>query len=224
MRIVKLSDLSEKEKNEILQQQNTRIKQNISQSQMIRKKSNNDFNTLLGNKTISASQNLPLAPIPSKNVKREKNNDIFDTVGKTIENGWLGLKNGIKSSVQTIGRAITDTHANRADVGNNINKKVLEKLKEKHPEEKEEIERVINNPILSGEQIRKESKEAYKKIDNEKIQNQEKIQKNTEDIKNPIAKYLAGNIAPAIGQMTPRNIGWTSGDNLFYFICYWKLL
>lgn len=37
MRIVKLSDLSEKEKNEILQQQNTRIKQNISQSQMIRK-------------------------------------------------------------------------------------------------------------------------------------------------------------------------------------------
>lgn len=136
-----------------------------------------------------------------------KENSFFDNMGKTVENGWLGLVNGIKNSGQIIGRAITDTQADRADEFNKMREKMLKKRLKEHPEEAEQIRNTVNNPLISGEQIREHSREIDDKINQEKNNNILKIQQNEESIDNPVGKYIAGNIAPAIGQMLPRN-GW----------------
>lgn len=153
----------------------------------------------------------------SENKRYEKKEDgnILNTIGKTIENGWLSMQNGFKSAGQTIGRAILDTQANRADFWNEQDKKILQDRIEKNPEEKVELEKVIHNPLISGEQIRKDSEEATKQIDNEKRKNQEKIQNNAESINNPVGKYIAGNIVPAIGQMLPGMVGGGVGSTYF---------
>ena len=151
----------------------------------------------------------------SKRYEKKEDGNILNTIGKTIENGWLSMQNGFKSAGQTIGRAILDTQANRADFWNEQDKKILQDRIEKNPEEKVELEKAINNPLISGEQIRKDSEEATKQIDDEKRKNQEKIQSNVESINNPVGKYIAGNIIPAVGQMLPGMLGGGVGSTYF---------
>lgn len=139
---------------------------------------------------------------------KSKENSFFDNIGKTVENGWLGLVNGIKNSGQIIGRAITDTQADRTDQLNKMREIGLKARLKEHPEEEEQIKNMIkNNPFTSGEHIREHSRKIDDKINQEKNDNSLKIQQNEESIDNPVGKYIAGNIAPAIGQMLPRN-GW----------------
>lgn len=151
----------------------------------------------------------------SKTYEHKEDENILNSIGKTIENGWLSIQNGFKSAGQTIGRAITDTQADRMDFWNKQNNKALQDRIEKNPEEKVTLEKTIENPLISGEQIKKESEEATKKIDDEKRQNQEKIKKNAESINNPVGKYIAGDIVPAIGQMLPGMVGGGLGTTYF---------
>lgn len=153
----------------------------------------------------------------SKKYGPKKDRNILDSIGKTIENGWLSMQNGIRSAGQTIGRAITNTQADRLDFWNEQDKIFLQNRieNENDSEKKAKLEEAINNPLITGEQIRKESEKTTKKIDNKKIQNQEKIQKNAESINSPVGKYIAGDIVPAIGQMLPGMVGGGLGSTYF---------
>ncbi len=153
----------------------------------------------------------------SKKYGPKKDRNILDSIGKTIENGWLSMQNGIRSAGQTIGRAITNTQADRLDFWNEQDKIFLQNRieNENDSEKKAKLEEAINNPLITGEQIRKESEKTTKKIDNKKIQNQEKIQKNAESINSPVGKYIARDIVPAIGQMLPGMVGGGLGSTYF---------
>ena len=55
-----------------------------------------------------------------QNIKR-----IASETGKTVENTWLGLNNGVKSFQQTLGKAINNTQADRMDFFNKQNEEIL---------------------------------------------------------------------------------------------------
>lgn len=156
--------------------------------------------------------------IITSNVKRS----IWDTVkqfasdtGKTVENGWLSLVNGTRSSAQTIGRAISNTQVDRADFWNKENEKMLKKRAEQNSGETEKINKIINNPLISGNRIRQSTEEVTKKIDEKKEEYVKKMQENTASIDNKVGKYIAGNIVPAIGQMLPGMVGGGVGTTYF---------
>lgn len=156
-----------------------------------------------------------LKKINGNKYEKKENENILNMIGKTVENGWLSMQNGFKSAGQTIGRAIINTQADRVNLWNEQDKKMLQNRMEKNPEEKNKLEKAIKNPLLSSEKIKKEGEEATKKIDMEKRKNQEKIQKNVEGINNPVGKYIAGDIVPAIGQMLPGIVGGGMGSTYF---------
>ena len=64
----------------------------------------------------------------SKKYGPKKDRNILDSIGKTIENGWLSMQNGIRSAGQTIGRAITNTQADRLDFWNEQDKIFLQNI------------------------------------------------------------------------------------------------
>lgn len=156
-----------------------------------------------------------LKKINGNKYEKKENENILNMIGKTVENGWLSMQNGFKSAGQTIGRAIINTQADRVNLWSEQDKKMLQNRMEKNPEEKNKLEKAIKNPLLSSEKIKKEGEEATKKIDMEKRKNQEKIQKNVEGINNPVGKYIAGDIVPAIGQMLPGIVGGGMGSTYF---------
>ena len=128
--------------------------------------------------------------------------DIMNGTGKVVENTWLGLNNGVKSFQQTLGKRITETQQNRVDFWNEENKKMLEQRVKTHPEEENQIKQAINNPLITGEQLKEGEKNASEKIQNKKEQNLQKINQNIEEIDNPVMKKIA-EISPSIGQMIP---------------------
>lgn len=128
--------------------------------------------------------------------------DIMNGTGKAVENTWLGFNNGIKSFQQTLGKRMTETQQNRVDFWNEENKKMLEQRAKTHPEEENQIKQAINNPLITGEQLREGEKKISEKIQNKKEENLQKINKNIEEIDNPVMKKIA-EISPSIGQMIP---------------------
>lgn len=196
-------------------------KNNISQDIPYQKTNSNEIassvNSYVDNVIMPRINKKTILPkkTESKTYEHKEDENILNSIGKTIENGWLSFQNGLKSSGQTIGRAITNTQADRMDFWNQINKETLEKRAKEHPEEAEQIKKIIEKPILTGEQIRKESNETTQKIQKEKERNNQKIQKNADSINNPVGKYLAGNIVPAIGQMLPGIAGGGIGTTYF---------
>lgn len=235
MRIVDLNKLSEEERKKVLEEQQTNLKQRQQESSELQRQANQKFNEIVSKKgeytpsRTTTIGNLEKVYQNNNTVKESLNNyynnnktplwdtikGIADGIGKTTENGWLSFQNGLKSSGQTIGRAITNTQANRIDFWNQMDKESLEKRAKEHPEEAGKIKEIIENPLLSGEQIRKESEETTQKIQKEKEENNQKVQENADNINNPVGKYLAGNIAPAIGQMLPGIVGGGVGTTYF---------
>lgn len=128
--------------------------------------------------------------------------DIMNGTGKAVENTWLGFNNGIKSFQQTLGKRMTETQQNRVDFWNEENKKMLEQRAKTHPEEENQIKQAINNPLITGEQLKEGEKNASEKIQNKKEQNLQKINQNIEEIDNPVMQKIA-EISPSIGQMIP---------------------
>ena len=84
---------------------------------------------------------------------------------------------------------------------------------EDNPEEKEQIEEAIEKYSGKGNQIREESEEYYNKLQEIKNENSLKMQQNTESIDSSVGKYIAGEIAPGIGQMLP---GMLPGGQLYF--------
>lgn len=128
--------------------------------------------------------------------------DIMNGTGKAVENTWLGFNNGTKSFQQTLGKRMTETQQNRVDFWNEENKKMLEQRAKTHPEEENQIKQAINNPLITGEQLKEGEKNASEKIQNKKEQNLQKINQNIEEIDNPVMQKIA-EISPSIGQMIP---------------------
>lgn len=200
----------------------------------------NSFSDLKNNNTQMTSwqkikkkkeeqEKLKINNLNSKNT--EQKNTLWEDVGnftkgtgKVVDNLWQGLKSGVMSLQQTVGRATNNTQADHADLINDMHKKVLEGRLKNNPEEAEQISRAINNPLISGDTIREESQEYYNKIQQKKDENTLKIQENTESINNPIGKYIAGEIAPRYWTNATRYGWWSSWNNLFYWFCNWKLL
>lgn len=141
--------------------------------------------------------------------------NIASGTGKVADNLWQSLKNGVMSYQQTVGRASSNTQADSVDFNNEMYRKALEGRLKKNPEEAEQIKNVINNPLISGDRIREESKEYYDKIQKKKNENTLKIQQNAESMNTEVGKYIAGEIAPGIGQMLPGMIGGPVGTTYF---------
>ena len=142
--------------------------------------------------------------------------NIASGVGKGTENLWLGLENGLKSFQQTMQRNTAKVQADTADTHNEIFQKLTKnKMNNSSQEDKEKIQKAIDNPLISGDEIRQESREYYEKVQEQKNKNITKMQKNAESIENPVGKYLVGEIAPSIGQMLPGMVGGPVGIAYF---------
>lgn len=202
MRIVKLSDLSEKERTNVLQQQEIRKKKREEQRENERQRVKELLNQQ--SNTVSITNDKP-----------NTLQNFVNGTGKVVDNLWQGMKNGVMSLQQTVGRAANNTQAEFWDLNNQMYKEALEGRMKNNPEESERINNAINNPLISGDKIREESKEYYDKIQKKKDENVLKIQQNTESMNTGVGKYIAGEIAPGIGQMLPGMIGGPIGTTYF---------
>ena len=223
MKLVKISDLNEEERKKAFEEQQKRLEENRRISEQNRINANNQFNELINrtgafdtNNHTTNFYNITNAMKSSGASKQsinafKKNNhvslwdsvlDIMNGTGKTVENTWLGLNNGIKSFQQTLGKRMTETQQNRVDFWNEENKRMLEQRAKTHQEEENQIKQAINNPLITGEQLKEGEKNASEKIQNQKEQNLQKINQNIEEIDNPVMKKIA-EISPSIGQMIP---------------------
>lgn len=231
MRIVKLADLSEEERKKVLEEQKKRIENNNKERQQLQKDANEGFKKInpsgQNNTTSTTTYKNILNAMKSETQKSQfKSNNkmsLWDSIknmanstGKIGENTWLGLKNGIYSSQQTIGRNLTNQLADRADVANQIQQRVINSYTEKHPNEKEKINKAMENSnIFVGDNIRKNAENVTKQIQTKKDNNTKKIVDNTESMENPVLKYIGGNIAPSVGQMLPGFVGGPVGTAYF---------
>lgn len=224
MKLVKISDLNEEERKKAFEEQQKRLEENRRISEQNRINANNQFNELINrtgafdtNNHTTNFYNITNAMKSSGASKQsinafKKNNhvslwdsvlDIMNGTGKTVENTWLGLNNGIKSMQQSLIRGATDIQKSRMDFANKENKRMLEQRAKTHPEEENQIKQTINNPLVTGEQLREEEKKLTEKMQSKKEENLQKINKNAEEIDNPILKKIASDTAPAIGNAIP---------------------
>lgn len=164
-------------------------------------------------KTISNTQSSTSNTSNNKTSLWDNIQNIASGTGKVADNLWQGLKNEVMSLQQTVGRAANNTQANHADLINQMHKKALEGRLKDNPEEAQQINKVINNPLISGDKVREESREYYNKIQEKKNENTLKIQQNTESMNTEVGKYIAGEIAPGIGQMLP---GMLPGGQVYF--------
>ena len=202
------------------------IERNKQASENLQKEANEKFNNLVSKKgeydTSKHTSNVKnitnayrqTSKASANNFKKANRLTLWDTIkqtandtGKIAQNTWLGLENGVKSFQQTLGRAITNTQADRMGFWNEQDKEILNSIAKNNPEKAEAINKAIENPLFSGDKIREESNKVTQRIKEEKDKNTEKIQENANSIKNPVGKYLAGDIMPTIGQMAPGLIG-----------------
>lgn len=220
MRIVDLNKLSEEERKKVLEEQQTMLEQRQQASAELQRQENQKFNELVDksgeydtNRHTTTIGNLRKA-YNNNDVKKNLNDyynknktslweqikGIASGTGKTVENTWLGLGNGVKSFQQTLGRATTNSQVDRLKPFGETNNEILnDDLKN----------------IFSTDKMKEDNKEVYSKIQDEKEKNTQKIQENADSIKNPVGKYLAGNIMPAIGQMAPGLISGGAGATYF---------
>ena len=159
-----------------------------------------------------------------KNTIWEEVGNFADGAGKVADNLWQGIKSGVMSLQQTVGRAANDTQADSADLNQQMYEKLMLARAEKNPKEKEQIAEAIEKYSEKEDKIREESKEYYNKIQQKKDENTLKIQENAESINNPIGTYIAGEIAPRHRTNVTRYGWWSSWNNLFYWFSNGKLL
>ena len=172
-----------------------------------------DFMQRYQNKLQESTQNNTYKQSFSNNKSLwDKIKETADGLGRTGQNIWYGLQNGVMNAQQTIGRNLTNSQASRMDWANKVNEEALKDRIKRRPEEAEELNKAINNPLISGEQIKKEGEEVSRKIQEKKDENSKKIQNNIDSINNPIIKKTS-ELAPSIGQMIP---GFVPGVGAVY--------
>lgn len=141
-------------------------------------------------------QNAPLL----QNVK-----NFADATGKIGQNTYKGTENGILSSIQNLGRNMFNLQGRKEqeNIFDKVNKQILDSREDLSSEEKTNIIDKINNSSFSQKKLIKGVEEKNQKLQDKKNENTLKIQQNADSISNPVGKYLAGEIAPGIGQMLP---------------------
>lgn len=151
------------------------------------------------------------API-SQNIK-----NFMSATGKIGENTYKDAENGILSSIQNLGRNMFNLQGRKEEenIFDKVNKQILDSRKDLSLEEKTNIADKMNNSSFSQKNLIKGIEEKNQKFQEKKNENTLKIQQNTDSISNPVGKYLAGEIAPGIGQMLP---GMLPGIGTTYFI------
>ena len=234
MRIVKLSDLSEEDKKRIQERQI----QNLRTNRQNRIEANKKFNELIKQKGefdtsrhTSTVGRLQKAYKNNETVKKSldgyyKNNttslwkgtqNFADATGKIGENTYKGAENGILSSIQNLGRNMFNLQGRKEEenIFDKVNKQILDSRKDLSPEERTSIIDKMNNSSFSQKNLIKGIEEKNQKFQEKKNENTLKIQQNADSISNPVGKYIAGEIAPGIGQMLP---GMLPGIGTTYFI------
>lgn len=205
MRIVKLDELDDEERKRVIQEQQQRVEQNNIERTSLQQSANESFNSnIQKNEGIS---NINLPPV------RNTENSIWSKILGVGQNAWLGAVNGVKSLQQTVGRAMTNTLAERADMVDENTKLMTTKLMEEDPEKAQAL--IKNSQFISGDTIRNDAQEQYEKIQLQKEANQAKIEENANDMNSELGRYLTGNILPTIGQMAPGFIGGPVGTTYF---------
>lgn len=234
MRIVKLSDLSEEDKKRIQERQI----QNLQTNKQNRIEANKKFNELIDkkgefdtSKHTSTVGRLQKAYKNNETVNKSlndyyKNNttslwkgtqNFADATGKIGENTYRGAENGILSSIQNLGRNMFNLQGRKEEenIFDKVNKQILDSRKDLSSEEKTNIADKMNNSSFSQKNLIKGIEEKNQEFQEKKNENVSKIQQNADSISNPVGKYLAGEIAPGIGQMLP---GILPGIGTTYFI------
>lgn len=234
MRIVKLSDLSEEDKKRIQERQI----QNLRTNRQNRIEANKKFNELINQKGefdtsrhTSTVGRLQKAYKNNETVKKSldgyyKNNttslwkgtqNFADATGKIGENTYKGAENGILSSIQNLGRNMFNLQGRKEEenIFDKVNKQILDSRKDLSSEERTSIIDKMNNSSFSQKNLIKGIEEKNQKFQEKKNENTLKIQQNADSISNPVGKYIAGEIAPGIGQMLP---GMLPGIGTTYFI------
>ena len=211
MRIVKLSELDEEERQRVLEEQNERIEQNNIARQQLQQQANDAFNQNVQQNGAYNTQNSV-----------SNNSSIWSKILGTVQNTGLGMINGIKSFEQTLGRTMTNGLADRADLVNETLIEMDNRKRAKEIAKNPNQAKQISNKILeehvkrtSGDAIRQSAYEEHLKIQKEKEQNQIKIQENANKMDTSVGKHLAGDIFPSIGQMLPGFVGGTLGAAYF---------
>ena len=192
------------------------VNQSSSWEQYKAKRDQQNTNRNNSSQTNLQNNNLPLDKNKANNSTIAEN--ILNGTGKLIQNTWLGVENGIKTLQQQLGRTITNHLAEQQDVFEEFNKEMLKKRfgEEKSQQITQKQSETPIGKILTGDNIRRGAEENYNEIDKEKEKNTNKIIENAESINNPIAKKLAQDIMPSIGQMLPGMAGGPLGT--VYFI------
>ena len=137
--------------------------------------------------------------------------NFANDASKTTQNTLLGLKNGLFSSVQTVDRKATNNRVNATNLVDNLYKLIFKKDVKTDP-----MMMLIKSitPELSQEKMQEKTQERYDEIQTKKNENTLKIQENTENTSSEVGKYIAGEIAPSLGQALPGMLPGGTG----YFI------
>ena len=158
--------------------------------------------------STNKSSNAPI----SQNIKK-----FMSATGKIGENTYKGAENGILSAIQNLGRNMFNLQGRKEEenIFDKVNKQILDSRKDLSSEEKTNIADKMNNSSFSQKNLIKGIEEKNQEFQEKKNENVSKIQQNADSISNPVGKYLAGEIAPGIGQMLP---GILPGIGTTYFI------
>ena len=193
------------------------IERNKQASENLQREANEKFNNLVSKKgTYDTSKHTYRMKDVKQNASKEYYNSfkkankltLWDTIkqtandtGKIAQNTWLGLANGVKSFQQTTSRAIINSQIDRWEPFEKTNNKISDE---------EMLNSIPEDSWLAGfssAHLKKDREEINQRFKEEKDKNTQKIQENANSIKNPVGKYLAGDIMPTIGQMAPGLIG-----------------
>lgn len=234
MKIVRISDLSEEDKKKIQERQTYNIQINEENKIKLSKQYDdliNKYGEYDTRKNTTTIGKLNKAYKDNEEIQKSLNNyyknnsnfaikkvrDFIDTTGKVGENTYNGAENGILSSIQNLGRNMFNLQGRKEEenIFDKVNKQILDSREDLSSEEKTNITNKMNNYSLSQKNLIKGIEEKNQKFQEKKNENTLKIQQNTDSISNPVGKYLAGEIAPGIGQMLP---GMLPGIGTTYFI------
>lgn len=247
MKIVKLADLSEEEKEEYERQRENRQQSiNIERTNEIERvnaiqNSNKTEKNLKREPILPTADSRMLAPARNRfyadNGERIRNSkalseeeykkysfdeikkeaigyigktlwddvkDFTSSIGKNIENTWLGLNNGILRFGQTVDRR----NYERIEFDNKIAEDMYASALNLRKDREQTAEN--HTPLFSQDKLTEEKEKSLQKKESIINENNNKIQKNVEEIKNPILRKTAS-LAPSVGQMIPTMLMPTYG-------------
>lgn len=220
MRLVKLSDLSEEERQKVLEEQEARINRNKQASEQIRIDANNKFNEYTSKSgsydTTKHTTSMNEIIKAKKNDSKESANEfkkankltLWDTIkqtandlSNTTKNFGLSMQNGVKYWQQ-------DAKRRRYEMNNPgaFQKQMISDITNK----KTGLNSNLIQSLLYNNNERKEKQKLnnnQNKIQDKIDINKEKIQENTNNISNKILKKANENIIPSLGQMSVGMIG-----------------